>query len=360
MRVTVNRLALQSSLAVAAGIAGRKTTMPILNNILLTANGKLNVTATDLQIAYSSSIACDADAEATIALPAKMLLDTISSLADKELRIDVSGANVELRSGKSRFKIAGVEPRDFPKRMDPSALKFTQVSMKDLAFIIETVEIACDSKTTNPTLQGISIDFHEGAAAASDGSRCAVARRKLGVDAKAIVHAPKDGLHHMLRAFEHHDTVEVAIGGSEMYVRGGDTLFGVKLLEVPFPHTSLLSFIRKKSGHEAVCARKPLIETLKRVGLVSNSEHGLPVSCALGGGTLHIAAKGTGEAEDDVECDYKGDGIKFRVSSRLLIGALDSITTEKVQFGVETDDLKPIYIGPVGADDHDFVIMGMR
>jgi len=359
MRISLNRLQLASVLAVAAPVASRKTTMPILNNVLLVANGKLDIAATDLSIAYSSSLPCDADGEVTLALPAQKLHDAVASMTDKDLRLDVDGLNVELRSGRSRFKIAGLDPRDFPKRMDTAQLTFHPVPMSELRFLVEKVEFACNPKNHNIALQGIGLNLAEGISAAADGYSCSVVRGDVQIDVKPV-HAPKEALRHVLRAFEAQDTVEVAVGRQQLYARSGDALVGIALLEEAFPQERVLGFIRRESPHMAVVERTALIEALKRVGLMATAEHGLPVDFDLDPGSLRLRSDFGGEAEDEIAVEYDGFGTKFRIAAKFVVAALEAMSAQKVTLGVSEEQMAPVYLAPVGDEEHDVVIMPMR
>src|SRR5215510_13982093 len=123
MEFTVRKFDLLQELTLVQGVVERKTTIPILANVLVRAEGgELHIAATDLEIGLKSVCASKTTVPGTITLPAKRLYEIVRALPDKEIRFKRGEANwVTVTCGTSRFRMAGLPQEDFPAIAEPKA-----------------------------------------------------------------------------------------------------------------------------------------------------------------------------------------------------------------------------------------------
>src|SRR4249920_2353465 len=121
MEFTVKKFDFLQELTLIQGVVERKTTIPILANVLVRAEkGELGIVATDLEIGLKSVCAAKTTTAGTITLPAKRLYEIIRALPDKEIKFKRGDANwVTVTCGSSRFRIAGLPQEDFPQLAEP-------------------------------------------------------------------------------------------------------------------------------------------------------------------------------------------------------------------------------------------------
>src|SRR5687768_15714761 len=127
MELTISKKDFVRSLARTHSVADRKSSMPILSNILLTADGKraLRFAATDLYLSVNSSSSAMIGSGGTIAVPARMLFDIAKSLPEGDVSLKVlDNFAAEIRAGRTRFKIPGMPGTDFPTLPSPGNLEF--------------------------------------------------------------------------------------------------------------------------------------------------------------------------------------------------------------------------------------------
>src|SRR5207244_8955847 len=124
MEFTVRKFDLLQELTLIQGVVERKTTIPILANVLVRASGNdLGILATDLEIGLKSVCPIKLTTAGTMTLPAKRLYEIVRALPDKEIKFKRGDANwVTVTCGTSRFRIAGVPQDDFPALPEPKTV----------------------------------------------------------------------------------------------------------------------------------------------------------------------------------------------------------------------------------------------
>ena len=174
MEFTLKKFDLLQELALIQGVVERKTTIPILANVLLTADGDhLGIVATDLEIGLKSGCAATVSSSGTITLPAKRLFDIVRALPDKEIRFKKGDGHwMGVRCGASRFRIAGLPEEDFPRLPDPKGAKL-EIPGGVLAQLIGRTIFAISAEDSKYTFSGALLFLRPGSATmvATDGHR---------------------------------------------------------------------------------------------------------------------------------------------------------------------------------------------
>src|SRR5207245_3088174 len=176
MEFTVRKFDLLQELTLIQGVVERKTTIPILANVLVRAEGgELGIAATDLEIGLRSMCASKTTVPGTITLPAKRLYEIVRALPDKEIRFKRGEANwVTVTCGSSRFRIAGLPQEDFPALPDPKPV-VAKIPADALARIISRTIFAISTADSKYTLSGALLLLKPGSIimVATDGHRLA-------------------------------------------------------------------------------------------------------------------------------------------------------------------------------------------
>src|SRR5688572_8319583 len=155
MEFTVKKFDFLQELTLIQGVVERKTTIPILANVLLRAEGPdLGILATDLEIGLKSVCPIKLTTPGTMTLPAKRLYEIVRALPDKEIKFKKGDANwVTMTCGSSRFRIAGLPQEDFPALAQPQSVPIT-LSASVLSKLITRTVFAISTEDSNYTLIG--------------------------------------------------------------------------------------------------------------------------------------------------------------------------------------------------------------
>src|SRR5437870_5963776 len=176
MEFTIRKFDLLQELTLIQGVVERKTTIPILANVLVRAEGsELGVAATDLEIALKSVCISKTTVPGTMTLPAKRLYEIIRALPDKEIKFKRGEANwVTVTCGSSRFRIAGLPQEDFPALAEPKSTA-ARIPGDVLAKLISRTIFAISTEDSKYTLSGALLLLKPGSITmvATDGHRLA-------------------------------------------------------------------------------------------------------------------------------------------------------------------------------------------
>lgn len=364
MNISASKSDLSRAVALAAAVADRKSTIPIVGNILLVADADgLTVSATDLTISVQSRCAAKVSAPGGTTLPAKLLHDVVRSVAGDSIDLKfLDGARVQIASGKSRHAIAALPADQFPKlQVPPDA--WSTMPAEALADIIAKTLHSCSNDETRYHLNGVLLESADGIlrGVSTDGHRLSKVERKCdGLALPASLLVPRKALAEIAKLLGD-KTVEVAATSAYVFVRAGGVTLSAKLIEAQFPPYAQV--IPAKTKRTAIVDRARLLDGIRRVSILApESTAGVQVSLAAGSLTLKSENPETGEAVEEIETDYSGDDVSIGFNARYLEEALSRVGCADVEVRM-SGELDPCIIrGTSQAEGADFlsVVMPMR
>ncbi len=349
------------------GIVERKTTMPVLANVLLEAKKDqgLTVSAFDLEIGLIGQHRCEVLKEGAVALPARHLYDIVRSLPEAVVSLKrTPNGQVEIQSGSSRFKIVSPPAEDFPALPKPEGPAGLELPADVLAQMIERTAYAISADETRYNLGGVYLEMLDNATirmVATDGHRLALVDHHVGGDAKLEkgVLIPKKGLLELRRLLgEEGGACQLGFTkGSAIFKREGVVMV-MRLLDGQFP--DYRQVVPKESEKSVTVGRTALADTLRRVSLIA-SDKTFGVRIELGEGKVAISSQNPdlGEAQEDLLAEVKGSGLKIGFNARYLIEALGVLACDQVRLEL-ADELSPGVLKPVGEEGYLAVVMPMR
>ena len=352
-------------LRLAQGIADRKNTMPILANVLLRADGKggLLVAATDLNVSVSANLAVTADKEGGLTVGAKPLHDIVANLPGDELTIKSTESNqADIRAGKVEYKLVGMPDRDFPKMPDHREMKFSKVDGAVLRDMIDKTLFSVSNDETRFHLNGVLFEC-DGARArmvSTDGHRLSKAESTLtgGPQLASGVIIPRKGLSEIKRLLDAMQAdCEMAVHGTNLFLRGGDTVLAVKLIDASYPPYDQV--IPKGNDKTAIVECKAFLEALRRASLMSSETRGFRLT--LSEGTLQIAGDNPelGEVKEEIAAVYTGAAFSTGFNPRYFVDLITQIDGDRVRMDF-AGELDPALLRPEDSTDYIGVIMPMR
>jgi DNA polymerase-3 subunit beta len=369
MNFSVEKDLLVDVLTGIQGVAERRHTMPVLSHALLSVSGEtLTVVSSDLEIVIRCLQPVTAGEPGAIALPAKKLLD-IAKVLPKDAPVKISskdGNYVEIASGRSHFRLAGLPPQEFPEMPEKPAGKPVAVDGDLFRKLVESVVQFASSDETRYNLAGVLIERTEGSLlrmVATDGHRLAMAEGDAGnVDdlfASRKVLVPKKGILEIRKLAESGPgSIELSASDKFLFAAKGDTEVWVRLLDAEFP--DYRQVIPKENPLSATVDRGAFAEVLRRVSVMSPDKvHSVRLSFS--GKQIEISSTSPdqGEAQDLLEAEYEGPALKIGFNGKYLQDAVAGISDEKVVLQIK-DEVSQVILRPEKDASYLAIVMPMR
>ncbi len=369
MEFKIQKSEFLKGLYLASGIADRKSTMPILANVLLRTDGKERIVcaATDLNVALSVDIPASVDREGGLTLGARNLHDIVKGMPGEEIALKRTENNwCQIRSGKVEYKIVGLSDRDFPKLPNHREVSFAPLPASVLVDMIRKTFFAIATDESRYHLSGalFESDGKRVRMVATDGHRLSKIERSVEggpVLAQGVL-IPRKGLSEIRRALEtvsaDEDTVEIGFHAGNVFVRAGDVVLSVKLVDAQFPPYEMV--VPKDADKSVVLGRTAFLESLRRISLLA-SDRARAVKLSLEKGLLRVQSDNPdlGEAHEEIDVEYKGAPLAIGFNASYLTDFISEMDDEEVRLEF-SGELDPGLIRSVEGTDTIGVIMPMR
>ena len=357
MDFKIEKASFLNGLYFAQGIADRKSTMPILANVLLRTDGpeRIIVAATDLNITVTTEIPCEVSGEGGLTVGAKHLHDIVKSLPGDRLRLKRGDNNyAEISAGKVNYKVVGLADRDFPRlpnhrevtyhKMDPGVLRdlitktFFSISTDETRYHLNGVLFECDGAG----------EAAFGRMVSTDGHRLSKCERPLAGAPRLLpgVLIPRKGLMELRRALENADgLVELGYNQGHVFLRSRNTALSVKLNDAQFPPYEQV--VPRTHERTVIANRALLLESLKRLVLVaSDKTYGVKLGLTKGSLRLESENPDLGHASEELDVEYDGKAMSIGFNARYVIDLLNEIDSNDVRIELN-GELDPGVIRPV-------------
>ncbi len=366
MKINIDLDVLTKKTNAIASVVPVKTTMPILSNLLITAekNG-INFSATDLDISVTSKIEADVSEEGRVAIPAKKFTEIVKSLSGKSVTLSSEGEKLNIACGKSEFVVNGRNPDDFPKLPKQESKTSFSIETELLEKIVQKTVYAVSTDLTRASLCGVlwEVDRRGITLVSTDGHRLSKVEVEMDLKDVAKVEAivPPKALSTIGHYTEGHEKVDVGIGDNSISFDVGESSIYSRLLEGPFP--SYKKVIPSSNEKELVVSAKSLADATKRVSILSDAlTHQVIFSLDKNKLTLHIATQELGEAREELEASYSEDKMDIGYNASYVMDILRTMDSEDISFMLDRPDNAGIVL-PVeqsGAIKHMCIIMPLR
>lgn len=369
MEFTIAKSELLAGLYLSQGIVERRTTMPILSNVLLEAAGTtLTVSATDHEIGVRRACSARVKSPGAVTASARRLYDMVRQFPDGDIVISSRDNSwIEVVAGRGRYRLVGLDPREFPE-MPRATAEDAKLAVKVpadvLAEMLRMTSFAMSSDETRMSLNGILLEGTEDGLlrlVATDGHRLALISREVeGAANGPGVIVPRKAIIELRKILEDGDSdIDLIVGEGVAYAMRGPVEMSMRLVEGEFPdYTQVMP---KKSSKIASVDTSALLASLRRVAIVSG-ERSKGVKLDLSNGRLELSTinPDVGEATEELEVDYNGDPVNIGFNARYLIDAVSEVPNDKVvEIGLN-DDVSPGVIC-IGGDAHfRYIVMPMR
>jgi DNA polymerase-3 subunit beta len=369
MEFTVSRADLVRELNLSQGVVEKKTTIPILSNVLLEADGnRIVLTATDLELGIRCSCAARVKKTGAGTVPARRLLDYVRLLADGDVQVKIQENHwANLVSGRSKTRIAGMSRESFPE-LPKMPAPLAEIPLGVLASMISKTVFAISNEESRFTLNGALLVLKKGGLVmvATDGHRLSMIESTAdlpGITGAYRALLPRKAMLELQKlAGDADGAAMVQFSGDEnhLFFEVGERLLLSRKLTGNFPDYERV--LPKEQPQSVALNRDELKGAIERVAQFSDERsRAIRLSAAPGEVKIHSSVSDTGESEESIPVDYTGPATEIGFNAEYILDFLRAVSTEQVNFlfkdAHSAGELRP---GGEKPDNYRYVIMPMR
>ncbi len=363
MKFIVSSTYLLKQLQVLGGVINNSNTLPILDNFLFELNKtELTISASDLETTMSSTINVESDSEGSVAIPAKLLLDTLKTFPEQPLTFIVEENNtVEISSNHGKYALAYANGEEFPKAVALENPSSTTLSGDVLATAISKTIFAAGNDDLRPVMSGVFFQFSTDnlTFVATDAHKLVkYSRSDVSANETAEFIMPKKPLN-LLKGIlaGSDDDVLIEYNDSNAKFTFDGSVLICRLIDGKYPNYEAV--IPKENPNKLTIDRTQFLNSVKRVSIFSNkTTHQIRLKIA--GAELNISAEDidySNKAEERLTCDYQGDDMQIGFNSRFLSEMLGNLNASDVQLEMSLPNRAGILTPIDGLDEGENVTM---
>ncbi|MDP3984993.1 MAG: DNA polymerase III subunit beta [Acidimicrobiia bacterium] len=354
-------------LQVIQGIVEKKSTIPILSNILIDAGKeRIDLLATDLEVGIRTSCEARVSRPGSVTVSARRLFDIVRHLPDAEVRIKVDeGSWVTITCEKARFRVVGLSRDDFPAIPEFDFAKGVPIERSLLLDMISKVVFAITTDESRYQINGALMILNKRhlTLVATDGHRLAYVNGRLekgSSENRVEIILPRKAVQEIARIGEGEDEIIFGHKENHVFFKAGKTTLTSTIVPGKFPEYEKV--IPEGNDKLLKVEASQLGDVVKRVALLS-SERSRAVKLALAKGSVTISSSNpeVGEAVESLDVDFAGPEIEIGFNARYLIDFLQANGQGQVILALK-DDATQGLLRPVGKEgtDYRYVVMPMR
>jgi len=370
MKFTIERSTLLKSLGHVQSVVERRNTIPILSNVKIDAeNGKIGLSATDMDLEIIESVSADVSEPGVTTAPAHTLYDIVRKLPDgSQIEFTADGqGQLTLSAARSRFSLQCLPTDDFPVMSGGELPHNFTMTAAEIRALIDRTRFAISTEETRYYLNGIYLHPAERdgvavlRAVATDGHRLASVEAPVpeGAGQMPGVIIPRKTVAELRKLIdETGDAITVSLSESKIRFGFDDAVMTSKLIDGTFPDYERVIPVGNDNVLEVEC--KQFAAAVDRVSAIS-SEKSRAVKMALNGGimTLSASSPDSGSAEEEIETSYAGDSLEIGFNSAYLLDIARQIEGDNAQL-LLADAASPTIVREVDDASAIYVLMPMR
>lgn len=363
MKFIVNSAYLLKQLSNINGVITTNPVVPILENFLFELDkGGLTVTASDLQTSMITEIQVESKEKGSIAVPARILLDTLKNLPEQPVTfsIDESTYSIEIISDNGRYKLSGENATDFPKVPNVSNDFTAEIASDVLARAVNNTIFATSNDELRPAMTGVYVNLGDKNTTfvATDGHRL-VRYRRADVKSEngSSIIIPRKALN-LLKATLPTENTEVSLNFnlSNAFFKFGNIRMICRLIDERFPDYE--NVIPATNSIRMTIERSDLLGALKRISIYANkTTH--QVRLKITGSELQISAEDldfSNEANERLSCEHDGEDIEIGFNAKFLIEMLSNLDSNKIALTMSAPNKAGVIL-PAEKDAEEDILM---
>ena len=363
MKFIVSSSQLLKQLQVLGGVINNSNTLPILDNFLFElSQNQLKVSSSDLETTMSATVDVESDSEGSIAINARLLLDTLKTFPDQPLTFKTEGdSTIEISSDQGRYDMAYFSGDEFPKAVTLSSPSTTIVPAHILGTAISKTIFAAGNDDLRPVMSGVFFQFSSQSLTfvATDAHKLVkYSRTDVTSDQTAEFIMPKKPLN-LLKGILGGSESEVTIEYNDANAKFtfDNTVLICRLIDGKYPNYEAV--IPKENPNKLTVDRGSFLNSVRRVSIFSSkTTHQIRLKMA--GTELNISAEDldfANKADERLNCDYQGDDMQIGFNSRFLSEMLNNLSSNEVLIEMSLPNRAGILTPIDGTDEGEQVTM---
>lgn len=363
MKFIVSSSYLLKQLQVLGGVINNSNTLPILDNFLFELeHSKLTVSASDLETTMASTLEVESDSEGSVAIPAKLLLETLKTFPEQPLTFIIEDNNtIEISSNHGKYALAYASADDFPKAISLDSPSTTTLGADILATAISKTIFAAGNDDLRPVMSGVFFQFSTESLTfvATDAHKLVkYSRTDVTANETAEFIMPKKPLNLLKGILAGSDEdVTIEYNDSNAKFSFENSVLICRLIDGKYPNYEAV--IPKENPNQLTISRNQFLNSVRRVSIFSNkTTHQIRLKIA--GAELNISAEDvdySNKAEERLTCDYQGDDMQIGFNSRFLSEMLSNLNAEDIQLEMSMPNRAGILTPIDGLDEGETVTM---
>jgi DNA polymerase III subunit beta len=361
MKFSVSSTELLKQLQIAAGAIGSNPVLPIMEDFLFKIEDKqLSILATDLETSLMTTIEVMSDDDFSVAIPAKILLDTLKALPQQPVTFTINDKySVEITSSYGKYRLAGENGAEFPNIPEPDAVDTVKINSQYLLEAINKTVFATSSDELRPAMTGVyfQVDFNKLICVATDAHKLVkyTTPHLIGEVATSFI-VPKKALNLLKNALPANDAVTVSFNKANAFFSFGGMKMVCRLIDARYPDYNAV--IPVGNPNILSVSRTDLQNSLKRIGIYANKTTN-QVILDISEKSLTASAQDldfSNEATEQMACEYQGGAMKIAFNAKFLVEMLGILDSENVQLDLASPSRAGI-LTPVEEDNKDRELM---
>ncbi len=362
MNFSVSSSDLLKQLQLVGGAIGSNPVLPILEDFLFTIDGnKLSIASTDLETSIATELEIQADKNGSVAIPGKILLDTLKALPEQPITFNVDDENfgIEITSAYGKYKLAGENGQDFPRIPSPDGVDSIEVPSSSLNKAIVKTLFATSNDELRPAMTGVyfQVDFNKITFVATDAHKLVkytFSDIKSDVSTSFIV--PKKALNLLKNALPSGGDVKVSFNKAHVFFNFGDVDMSCRLIDARYPDYNAV--IPVDNPHLLTLGRSDFQSSLKRIAIYANKTTN-QVILNIKNQDLDISAQDldfSNEAVEKMGCTYTGEPLSIGFNAKFLGEMLGVLESDDVKMELSSSTRAGILL-PAEPDEGEDILM---
>jgi DNA polymerase-3 subunit beta len=366
MKFIVSTSTLLKQLLAVNGASSTSTVLPILENFLFEIKaGNLFVSATDLQTSMTTSLSVESKEEGKIAVPSKILLETLKTLPDQPIAFSIDDHTfaIEISAGDGKYKLSGENGDDFPKIPTVENGSSVNISASVLSEAINKTLFAVSNDELRPAMTGVFCQLSsEHFTFVSTDAHKLVRYRRMDAksDSTASFILPKKALALLKSSLPSEDVnVSIEYNSTSAFFRFGNINLICRLIDERYPDYEAV--IPKENSNKLTIDRTLFLNSLRRVVIFANkTTH--QVRLKISGSELNVSSEDidfANEAHERLSCQYEGEDMEIGFNARFLIEMLTNLSGEEVTLEMSSPNRAGLLFPQTNDEKEDVLMLVM-
>lgn len=366
MRFIVSTSILLKQLQAISGASSSSTVLPILENFLFEIKDNLlTISATDLQTSMVTSLQIEAKEEGKVAMPSKILIETLKTLPDQPVAfsVDTTTLAIEISAGDGKYKLSGENADDFPKIPTVENASTVNLDASILSEAINKTIFAVSNDELRPAMSGVLVQLAEQSVTfvATDAHKLVRYRRTdVSCDKPTSLILPKKALNLLKSSLPSDDTVVyIEYNNTNAFFQFGTIHLICRLIDERYPDYEAV--IPPVNPNKLTVDRLLFLNTLRRVVIFANkTTH--QVRLKISGSELNISAEDldfSNEAHERLSCQFEGQDMEIGFNAKFLVEMLNNLSCSEVVIEMSTPNRAGLLIPAIKEENEDILMLVM-